>query len=337
MAGTVVLVTGATGFVGSHVLEAFMARDDIELIAACRTASKLLPEFKGEVRQGDLRDSRYAQAVVEGVDVVCHAAAWTSAWKHGKASQERFYKPAIALIDTAQKAGVKRFVNTSSTSAAAPDYSADPMSAGISRRFWPHLCNVVKIENYLRECATDNFQVVNLRLGLFAGARYGLGLLPMLLPRLKTHLVPWVDHGKTGMPIIDGRDIGLAFSVASTAAELQPYEGFNIVGPVVPTVREVLEFLHAEFGYPKPHFSVPFAMAYGFAAVMEFLDPFVPWEPLVTRSIVHLLEETGGNNQRARERLGFVPVWHWHCAVRRQMAEMQTRQKTFIDMAKPLD
>jgi len=33
-----------------------------------------------------------------------------------------------------------------------------------------------------------------------------------------------------------------------------------VVGPEVPTVREVITFLHDEYGLPKPHFGVPFAM-----------------------------------------------------------------------------
>lgn len=337
MAKTIVLVTGATGFVGSHVVEALQGDDNIDLIAACRNPADLLPGFRGSVRQGDLRDAQYVRSLTEGVDVLCNAFAWTSAWNHKKASEALFYKPSIALIDAARAAGVKRFINTSTTSAAAPEGSADPMSRGIERAFWPHLANVVKIENHLRERATNDFQVVNLRLGLFAGARFGLGLLPMLLPRLRTHLVPWVNRGKTSMPIIDGRDVALAFKQSIAASGLTAYGGFNIVGPAIPTAREVLEYLHERWHYPTPHFSVPFFLAYPFAAIMEWLDSFVPWEPLVTRSIVHLLEEAGADNLRAREHLGFEPQYHWHTAIDRQMAEMQVHKRRFINMAKPVD
>ena len=331
-----VLVTGANGFVGSYVIEALQQRDDVQVIAACRDKEKLPAGFNGLIREGDLRDAAYRKTVVEGVDVLCHAAAWTSLWGHAKESRPLFLEPSIALIDEARAAGVARFVNTSTTSAAAPDHSADPMSPGVNRSFWPHLCNVIAIENALRTKADPKFQVVNLRLGIFAGQRYALGVLPILAPRLKTHLVPWVAGGRTSLPIIEGRDIGQAFALAATVENLADYESFNIVGPEVPSVREVITLLHDEFGLPRPHFGVPFALAYPFAWLMEKLDRLVPWEPLITRSIIHLIEEVHADNGKANRLLGYKPVYHWREAVRMQMQEMSVRQTRPMRMARPL-
>jgi len=330
-----ILITGATGFVGSHALEALMSRDDVELVVACRDATRLLPGFHGEVREGDLRDLAYRRQVVEGMDAVIHAMAWTSLWGH-KADSERLYlQPSLGLIEAAVAAGVGRFINISTTSAAAPKASADPMSHGIPRRYWPHLNNVIAIEEALRTLAGDGFTAVNLRLGIFAGRRYALGVLPILLPRLKTHLVPWVAGGRTHLPIIDGRDIGQALALAATAEGLQGYEGFNIVGAELPTVHEVLSLLHEETGYPLPHFSVPFSLAYPFASLMESMDRFVPWEPLVTRSIILLLEEVAADNRRAAERLGYRPQYPWQQAVRAQLDEMAQRQDGPMRLYRP--
>lgn len=336
MMATIVLVTGANGFVGSHVLEALATFADVEVIAACRDPKKLPPGFKGEVRPGDLRDAGYVSSVVQGVDVICHAAAWSSLWGHASESRQLFLEPTLALIQAARTAGVKRFINTSTASAAAPDHSADAMSRGIPRPLWPHLCNVVAIENALRDQVCADFQVVNLRLGIFAGQRYALGVLPILVPRLKTHLVPWVVGGKTSLPIIDGRDIGQAFALAATTSGLAEYESFNIVGPEVPSARQVIALLHEEFGLPQPHFSVPFCIAYPFAWLMEKLDPLVPWEPLVTRSIIHLLEEVDASNDKAQQLLGYLPRYNWRDAVRLQMAEMAERQIKPMAMTKPI-
>lgn len=332
---TTVLLTGANGFVGSHVLEALQERRAVQVIAACRERKKLLPGFAGEVREGDLRDSGYRKEVVTGVDVVCHAAAWTSLWGHRRESHDLYLQPTLGLMEAAQAGGVRRFVNTSTASAAAPQISADAMSRGRPRAFWPHLCHVVAIENALRERAAAGFQVVNLRLGIFAGQRYGLGLLPILVPRLRTHLVPWVAGGRTSLPITDGRDIGQAFALAALQEGLEDYESFNIVGPVVPTVREVITFVAQEYGLPRPHFSVPFWIAYPFAALMETLDPIVPWEPLVTRSVIHLMEEVGADNAKAERHLGYRPTHSWRETVRLQLEEMRTREESPMSMAKP--
>jgi nucleoside-diphosphate-sugar epimerase len=330
-----VLVTGATGFAGSHFLEALLQVSGIEVIAACRDRIRLLANFTGQVREGDLRDPDYLDTLLDGVDVVCNAMAWSSLWDHQNESRELFYRPTVRLIEKSIERRVARFVNISTTSAAAPDASRDPLSRGIPKSYWPHLTNVVAIEDLLRRLSRPEFTVVNLRMGIFAGKRYALGVLPILLPRLKTHLVPWVAAGGTSLPIIDGRDVGQAGALAATREGLSGYRSFNIVGPEVPTVRTVIQFLHDEFGYPVPHFSVPFRLAYGFAWLMEKIHPIVPWEPLVTRSIVHLLEEVNASNEQAEQALGYCPRIHWKEAIAAQLSEMAARQTRSMKMARP--
>jgi nucleoside-diphosphate-sugar epimerase len=331
-----VLITGATGFVGSHGIEALATHQDAITIAACRDPSRLPSGFRGETRVGDLRDPDYLDTLMIGIDVIVHAAAWTSLWGHQKQSDEFFLKPSLDLIDAAQRQGVKRIIFISTVSAAAPGGSSDPLSRGTKRAYWPHEANVVRIEDRLREIANDSFCVINLRLGLFAGSRYALGLLPVLVPRLKTHLVPWVKSGKTGMTITDGRDIGHAIELAATTPSLAGYQSFNILGPEVPRVREVIDYLHHRHGLPRPHFSVPFPIAFAFAWLMEKLSPVVPWEPLVTRSIIHLLQETNADNERAARILGYQPIHRWQDAIDIQMAEMSKQQSKAMSMARPL-
>lgn len=332
-----ILVTGANGFIGSHTLNYLSLKPDIRLIAACRDKSRLPAGFDGEVREGDLRDDVYLSSLLGDVDVLVNAMAWSSLWGHKQQSDELFYQPTLRLMEQYLKSNASRLVNISTASAAAPDHSSDALSEGIPRNYWPHLCNVIKIENYLREYASRDKTIFNMRLGLFAGENYALGLLPILLPRLKTHLVPWVAGGKTGMPLVDGRDCGQAMGLAAVNEDLQGYQSFNVVGKEVPTVREVILFIHQEFGYPKPHFGVPFFAAYPFAWLMEAIDPIVPWEPLIVRSIVHLLRETNASNDRATVMLNYQPQCDWRDSIRLQVAEMAQHQNKPMRMAKAID
>ncbi|MGB5456848.1 MAG: NAD-dependent epimerase/dehydratase family protein [Gammaproteobacteria bacterium] len=332
-----ILVTGATGFVGSHVLEELsqIGHKDLHIIAACRDRRRLNAGFAGEIREGDLRDAEYIDRVLAGAEIVVHCAAWTSLWGKRRESEELFLKPSLKLIDKALEWKVKRFIFISTTSASSPGYATDANNPGIPRRYWPHLCNVIKIENVMRENQHRGMAMINLRLGLFAGERYALGVLPILLPRLQTRLVPWVAGGHTGMPIVSGKDIGQAVVRAAVAPGLSGYESFNIVGPEVPPAREVITYINDNFGIPKPLFSVPFPVAYSFAWLMEQLDRVVPWEPLVTRSIIHLLEETHANNDKARERLGYTPEIHWKEAVRSQIEAMKRNDFKSMKMYRP--
>lgn len=328
MQKTRVLLTGATGFLGSHVLDALRVCDEIDVIVACRDSSKLPSDFSGEIRAGDLRHSSYVKQLVTGVDVICHCAAWTSMWAHRKQEQEYYRDPSIALSEAALAAGVKRFIFPSSPVATSPrrDGTAVPDGEHAQHpRFWPHLDTVVDLEHHLQQQSRRGMQVVILRLGHFVGKRYKLGFLSLLLPRLKTHLVPWIDHGRARVPLTDGRDLAKGFLLAITATELQAYECFNICGPDFPSMREVIDFLHREIGIPTPHYYVSRAVAYQFARLMEALCPLHPGDPFLTRSIVLLAEDWYAPSNLARERLGYIPQYHWQEAVKYQLQDMKTK------------
>jgi len=317
-----ILITGATGFVGSHILETLMQDESLNIIVACRNKKNIIQGFKGEVRAGDLRDSNYVKKVVKDVDVICHAGAWTSLWSHYKQSNDNYLEPTLNLIKASKASGVKQFIFPSTTSATSFESSADPLNKGIPRTFWPHLCNVIAIENELIKTVSPDFSTIVLRLGVFTGKRYGVGILPILLPRLKTHLVPWVAGG-----------IGRAFLQSIKAKDLNTYEAFNIVGTEQPSVREMITFIHEKFNYPKPHFSVPFGIAYPFAWLMEKINPIVPWEPLITRSIIHLIEKTNVNNDKALDKINYKPQVHWKDSVVKQIKEIHKYQKKAMPMA----
>jgi nucleoside-diphosphate-sugar epimerase len=326
-----VLVTGTTGFVGSHVLEALLEDDNLHVIAACRDRAKLsriVPGFDGEVRLGDLSDNRFIREVVKDVDVVCHAAAWTSLWAHRKEEQHYYREPSKALIDAAIGSGVKRFIFDSSVVVVKPHRDKTPLKnnePAVHPRVWPHMDIVVDIEQYMLEQSDKGTAMVSLRFGHFVGKRYNLGFLSLLLPRLKTHLVPWVADGKARVPLVDGRDIGHAYYLATTVEGLKNFESFNICGTSFPTMREVIDFLHAEIGIPRPHFGVPLRGAYVFAWLMEKINPLLPGDPFLTRAIIYLGEDWYAPSDYAKKRLGYEASIDWKTAIRGQLLDMENK------------
>ncbi|MEN8131455.1 MAG: NAD(P)-dependent oxidoreductase, partial [Pseudomonadota bacterium] len=333
-----VLVTGATGFVGSHVLETLMDHENLQVIAACRNEKKLsriVPGFKGEVRPGDLTDSDYIQALVKDIDIVCHAAAWTCLWAHRKESQRYYRDPSKALIDAAVESGVKRFIFDASVVVVKPHRDKTPIKdhePSTHPRIWPHMDTVVDIEQHMRKQSGKGTAMVSLRFGHFVGKRYNLGFLSLMFPRLKTHLVPWVAGGKARVPLIDGRDIGHACYLAATTEGLQGFESFNICGPSFPTMREVVDFIHAETGAPRPHFGVPLKAAYAFGWLMEKINPLLPGDPFLTRGIVYLGEDWYAPSDYAKKRLGYEPSVDWKTAIRGQLLDMKNNEYAKISL-----
>jgi nucleoside-diphosphate-sugar epimerase len=330
-----VLVTGANGFVGSHVLQALQELG-ADAIALVRDPRRLPPDFGGEVRQGDIRDQAFVRRATEDVDAICACAAWTAAWGHAEASNQHFLQPTLTFLDIAAEQGVRRVVLPSSVTAGVLRRLPPSRLRGSADSLWPHMANVLRIEEHLQALAEHGASMVSLRLGHFVGERYGLGMLPILLPRLRSHLVPWVAGGRTTVPLIAGRDVGRVMALAALREGLEGYTEIAAVGKERPTAREVFRFLHEAYGYPLPHFGVSFPVAYGFARLMESVSRLTPWDPFITRSVVLLLEETAADNDLAGRLLGYEPQVHWKDAIRAQLAEMQRDRIGGLRMARPL-
>jgi 2-alkyl-3-oxoalkanoate reductase len=264
--------------------------------------------FGGEVRAGDLLDASYRHSVCEGIDVVCHAGTWASLWGHGIEENERFYAPTCDLIEQAIRAGVRRFLQTSTIVMAPPprdgkplDDSAEPRHTG----FWPHPDGLIDIDTFMRRNSSRGTQMVAMRLGHFVGTGNRLGFVPALLPRLRTRLVPWLNGGRSRLPLVADTDLGESFAMAATCPDLSDYESFNICGSDFPCTREVLEFIAAETGLPTPLYHVPYSAGYAFAWLMEKLNPILPGSsPFLTRPIVYLAEDWPCSTSYATRKLG---------------------------------
>ncbi|MCB9915476.1 MAG: NAD-dependent epimerase/dehydratase family protein [Planctomycetes bacterium] len=114
-----VLVTGATGFLGAHVVHALVdAGHRVRaLLHSDRPAAHLEREGVAFAR-GDLLDERSLKAACRGVEGVVHAAGRLGYWSRDRAAQRRVnVEGTAALLRAARKQGVARVVHVSSVAA----------------------------------------------------------------------------------------------------------------------------------------------------------------------------------------------------------------------------
>jgi len=117
------LVTGGAGFIGSHIVEALVKRDEhVRVLDNLSTGrwENIAPFLdRVEFIEGDLRDEEMVRRVVEGVDYVLHQAALPSVQRSIDDPLETHAvntTGTLNLLLAAHKAGVRRVVFASSSS-----------------------------------------------------------------------------------------------------------------------------------------------------------------------------------------------------------------------------
>ncbi|MCI0432327.1 MAG: NAD-dependent epimerase/dehydratase family protein [Gemmatimonadetes bacterium] len=129
MAASRVLITGATGFVGSHVTELLAARK-VPLRALVRKTSdtRQLVRHGAELVEGGLDDAEALRSAVEGCDAVLHLAGLTHARSAAELDRtnDQGTRDLMAAA-AAAKPGPGRFVYLSSLAAVGPSVNGRPV------------------------------------------------------------------------------------------------------------------------------------------------------------------------------------------------------------------
>ncbi|HET9982791.1 MAG TPA: NAD-dependent epimerase/dehydratase family protein [Longimicrobiales bacterium] len=166
-----VLVTGATGFVGSHFVEA-LARSGSRVRALVRASSRTdtLRRTGAEIVCGTLDDPALLRHAVDGVDVVYHLAALTKA-RTADEYRRVNVEGSRALVEAAAAASARRFVYLSSLAAVGPSYDGRPVStADVPRPLTQYGRTKLAGEEACRAFA-DTLEVVVLRAAAVYGPR----------------------------------------------------------------------------------------------------------------------------------------------------------------------
>src|SRR5579862_7805620 len=108
-------VTGATGFVGSHVARVLAEQGaDLRLLVRASSDLRNIQALRAERVVGDLRDPVSLERAMDGCDVVFHVAADYRLWVR---DPQEMYRSNVdgtrAILDAARKIGIQRVVYTS--------------------------------------------------------------------------------------------------------------------------------------------------------------------------------------------------------------------------------
>src|SRR5438552_13838672 len=109
------LITGATGFVGSHVAEACVARGmRVRALVRPTSDTKLLEKLGVTLHRGDLADAAAIREAVDGVEAIVHCAAKVGDWGSVEDYRAVNVEALRQLLDACKDRPLQRFVHLSS-------------------------------------------------------------------------------------------------------------------------------------------------------------------------------------------------------------------------------
>ena len=309
-----VFLTGATGFIGSHVARA-LAIEGAQLRMLVRKTSNLanLEGIDGETHVGDLSDPESLQPALAGCDAVVHVAADYRLWiPDPKAMYRANVDGTRELLRLAREAGMKRFVYTSSV--ATMHFRTDGLV--INEDTPVALSDMVghyKRSKFLAEreavaAAEAGQQVVILNPTTPIGPNdskptpTGRIFVDFLNGRFPAYM-------DTGLNLVDVAEVARAHAAALILG--QPGKRYILGGENL-TLKQILDKMSAITGIPSPTMKVPFAVAATYAFFEEWITGRIRGrEPRATLEEVRMgRKKMYASSAHAQQELGFriVPV-----------------------------
>jgi dihydroflavonol-4-reductase len=264
-------VTGATGFLGSHVARALAEHGaDLRLLVRGNSNKKNIADLKADLVSGDLRDPASLEKGIAGCDVVFHVAADYRLWVR---DPNEMYRSNVegtrAILGAARKNGVRRVVYTSSvatmgfTSNGQPADENSPVS--LDNMIGPYKRSKFMAEQVAIEAARSGQDLVIVNPSTPVGER-DIKPTPsgrIIVDFLKKKFPAYVD---TGLNLVDATECArghIAAMEKGRSGERYILGGENL------TLKQILDKLAAITGLPSPTIRVPYALALATGVVDE--------------------------------------------------------------------
>ena len=303
------LVTGAAGFLGSHVTRQLVARgESVRVLMRPSSNNRAISDLPLEYVTGDLRDAGSLERAMNGVKRVFHVAADYRLWAK---NPQDIYDSNVGgtknLLAAAKKAGIEQLIYTSTVATIAVD-----------RPELPNESTDAKLEEMIGHYKRSKWMAEK---EVLQAAKEGL---PAIVAMPTTPVGPWdwkpTPTGKIILDFLNGKmpgyvETGLNFvGVEECAAghllvsDRGKIGERYLLGAENLTLKELLDTLARITGLRAPAMKIPHGVALGVAYVESAFSRLVGKEPQIPVEGVKIARhKMFVDASRAVKELGFQP------------------------------
>lgn len=302
-----ILVTGATGFLGGHVVRRLVR--DGHTVRILRRESSSLADLQGLSFEDSIGDITHPESVAQamvGVDAVIHAAAKISYWPHEASDIMHVNAYGTQCVAAASlEAGVKRFVYVSSVMAVGiPDpgkLGDENLSYNFKRHPNPYSESKHAGELFLQDVVGRGLSAVIVNPGAIIGAldrRRAVGGL-FFPGRINRYF--FIEGGMSAVDVDDVVDGIVRAMEKGRVGERYLLTGDNL------SYRSMREVIAKEMDEPKPFIPIPTKLLQLVAGIADVLSYWTKRQPRISRPMAGFLPfELYYTSKKAQSELGWT-------------------------------
>jgi len=270
-------VTGATGFVGSHVARALAAQGaDLRLLVRSGSDLRNIQELQAERVMGDLRDAVSLKKAVAGCDVVFHVAADYRLWVR---DPDEMYRSNVegtkAILEASRENKVRRVVYTSSVATMGFQSNGhlanEESPVSLANMIGPYKRSKYMAEELAIEAGKSGMDVVVVNPTTPVGER-DIKPTPtgrIVVDFLKKKFPAYVDTGLNLVDVAECAQGHIAALEKGRSGERYILGGENL------TLKQILDRLADITGLPSPKIKVPYVVALATGVVDQVVTGYI--------------------------------------------------------------
>jgi len=315
-----ILVTGATGFIGSAVIDCMLAASrDVRATDIAQQPPRAIPSYTA----ANLLDSAAAAAVARDVHTVVHAAGLAHRKRLSNEVVKAYFDVNVGatknIAQAAVSAGVKHFILISSVSVYGKHGTSLCDETTPCHPLGPYAESKYQAEQAVLQCAENSkMRVTILRLATAFGEG-DPGNVAKLLRLIDSGRFVWIGRGDNLKTLIYRDDVAAACNTVVDGKCDAKHQIFNVaMAPC--SMRDIVTILAEELNRRLPTWHIPSSLALRGTAALARLAGNRGRLGALRASVEKWIDDDAFDGRKLQRVLGFQPTISLHEGMRREVA-----------------